>query len=74
MSSCTTRTALRSKYDESVAENATAAHTTTTGVRVSIRRTITPAKYTAVTAYSTTNSRSGRRLGGVGKGRGAGGV
>ncbi len=30
------------------------ARITTIGVRVSISRTITPAKYTAVTAYSTT--------------------
>lgn len=33
---------------------AMAAHTHTMGVSVSIRRTITPAKYTADTAYKTT--------------------
>ena len=33
---------------------AMAANTQTMGVRVSIRRTITPAKYTADTAYRTT--------------------
>ena len=37
-----------------VLEKAIAARTQTTGVRVSMRRTITPAKYTALIAYRIT--------------------
>lgn len=39
-------------------ENATPLKIHTTGVNVSIKRTITPAKYTALMAYSTTKTRS----------------
>lgn len=44
------------KYSSSSRENATPLSTHTTGVSVSMRRTITPAKYTALSAYSTTRT------------------
>lgn len=43
-------------------ERATAAHTHTTGVNVNIKRTITLAKYDAVTAYKITNTCSSRNF------------
>lgn len=40
-------------------EKAIPANTQTTGVNVSIRRTITPAKYTALSAYRATETQIG---------------
>lgn len=45
------------KTYDSTCENAIADKTQTTGVRVSINLTITPAKYTADIAYNTTESK-----------------
>lgn len=46
------------KNTSSKPENATPLKMQTTGVNVSIRRTITPAKYTALIAYKMTKTRS----------------